>query len=262
MSVLDFHKARADGRKLVLTTCYDYPMARILSASDIDALLVGDSVAMVVHGHPSTLSATMEMMELHTAAVARGAPQKMIVGDMPFLTFRRGVDHALRCVEGLMRAGATAVKLEGVTGHEDVIEHIVQSGIPVMGHLGLIPQSVNALGGHRVQAREGGDIERLVADARRLEDLGCFSMVLECVGTEAARRVTGSIGIPTIGIGAGPHVDGQVLVLHDLLGFQSSVSPKFVRRFGDGAGFVADAIASFSKAVREGSFPTDKESYT
>lgn len=261
MSVLDFRAAKQDGRKLVLTTCYDYPLARIIEESDVDAILVGDSVAMVVHGFPTTLAATMEMMELHTAAVARGAPTTMIVGDMPFLTFRRGVAHAMDCVERFMRAGANAVKLEGVEGHEDVIRHIVQSGVPVMGHLGLVPQSVNVLGGHRVQAREPDQADRLLDDARRLEDAGCFSVVLECVGVEAARRVTETLSISTIGIGAGPHVDAQVLVLHDLLGFDPAFRPKFVRRFGDGHAFVHDALARFVAAVRDGSFPDDQETY-
>lgn len=262
MSVLAFGQAKREGRKLALTTCYDYPMARIVAESDVDAVLVGDSVAMVVHGHRHTLAATVEMMTLHIAAVSRGAPEKLIVGDMPFLSFRRGLDRALECVEVFLRAGANAVKLEGVDGHEEIIHHIVQSGIPVMGHLGLIPQSVNSLGGFKVQARDAAAGERVLDEARRLQDLGCFSVVLECVGAETARRVTEALEIPTIGIGAGPDVDGQVLVLHDLLGFDRAFRPKFVRHFGDGHGFVREALARYVAAVREGSFPGTEETYT
>ncbi len=153
------------------------------------------------------------------------------------------------------------MKLEGVEGHQDVIRHIVRSGVPVMGHLGLVPQSVHALGGYRAQAREPGQASRLLDDARRLEDAGCFAVVLECVGVEAARRVTEALTVPTIGIGAGPHVDGQVLVVHDLLGLAPAFQAKFVRRFGDGHGFVADALARYVEAVRDGSFPDERESY-
>lgn len=261
MTVLDFRAAKREGRRLALTTCYDHALARIIADTEVDAILVGDSVAMVVHGLPTTLGATMEMMELHTAAVARGAPDTMVIGDMPFLSFRRGIAHAMDCVERLLRAGARAVKVEGISGHEDVIRHIVESGVPVMGHLGLVPQSVNALGGHRVQAREPVQASRMLDDARRLEDAGCFSVVLECVGVEGARAVTEALAVPTIGIGAGPHVDGQILVLHDLLGLDPAFHPKFVRRFGDAHAFVHDALARYVAAVRDGGFPGEQESY-
>ena len=195
-SVLDFAAAKAAGRKISMVTCYDSSLARVLEASAIDCILVGDSAAMVVHGHPDTLAATVEMMALHTAAVRRGAPTRFIIGDLPFLSFRKGVPAALDAVGALMRAGAQAVKLEGVAGHEDVIAAIVGSGVPVMGHLGLTPQSVNALAGFRVQGRKDDDAARMVADARRLEELGCFSLVLECVPSALAARITRSVSIP------------------------------------------------------------------
>jgi 3-methyl-2-oxobutanoate hydroxymethyltransferase len=193
--------------------------------------------------------------------VRRGAPTRFLIADLPFLSFRKGVPAALDAVAALMRAGAQAVKLEGVTGHEDVIEAIVGSGIPVMGHLGLTPQSVNALAGFRVQGRREDDAVRIVEDARRLEALGCFSIVLECVPSALGARITKAVGIPTIGVGAGPDCDGQVLVLNDLLGFTGSHRPRFVRSYADGNAMVRDAIGRFDADVKQGKFPAAAESY-
>jgi 3-methyl-2-oxobutanoate hydroxymethyltransferase len=260
-SVLDFAAAKAAGRKISMVTCYDSSLARTLEATAIDCILVGDSAAMVVHGHSDTLSATVEIMAMHTAAVRRGAPTRFLIGDMPFLSFRRGVPAALDAVAALMRAGAQAVKLEGVTGHEDVIEAIVGSGIPVMGHLGLTPQSVNALAGYRVQGRREDDAVRIVEDARRLEALGCFSIVLECVPSALGARITQALTIPTIGVGAGIHCDGQVLVLQDLLGLTGGHRPKFVRTYLDGNQVVRDAVDRFDRDVKQGAFPAPSESY-
>jgi 3-methyl-2-oxobutanoate hydroxymethyltransferase len=260
-SVLDFAAAKAAGRKISMVTCYDSSLARALEATAIDCILVGDSAAMVVHGHSDTLSATVEIMALHTAAVRRGAPTRFLIGDMPFLSFRKGVPAALDAVAALMRAGAQAVKLEGVAGHEDVIEAIVGSGIPVMGHLGLTPQSVNALAGYRVQGREEDDAVRIVEDARRLESLGCFSIVLECVPSTLGARITQVLTIPTIGVGAGVHCDGQVLVLQDLLGLTGRHRPKFVRTYLDGNQVVRDAVDRFDRDVKQGAFPAPSESY-
>jgi len=260
-SVLDFAAAKAAGRKISMTTCYDSAFARVIEASKVDSVLVGDSAAMVVHGYADTLAATVEMMAVHTAAVRRGAPTRFLIGDMPFLSFRKGVPAALDAVSALMRAGAQAVKLEGVAGHEDVIEAVVGSGIPVMGHLGLTPQSVNALSGFRVQGRREDDAARIVEDARRLEALGCFSIVLECVPSALGARITQALRIPTIGVGAGPHCDGQVLVLHDLLGFTGSHRPKFVRSYLDGNALVRDALDRFDADVKQGAFPAAAESY-
>ncbi|MBE7539182.1 MAG: 3-methyl-2-oxobutanoate hydroxymethyltransferase [Opitutaceae bacterium] len=258
-SILDFNRARQEGRPIVMTTAYDAAMARIVAASEADAILVGDSAAMVVHGLPSTVHATLEMMVLHTAAVRRGAPDRVIVADMPFLTFRHGKTVATRAAGALMQAGATALKLEGVAGHEDVILHLVGSGIPVMGHLGLTPQSVNQIGGYRLQGRSEAEAARLLADARRLEELGAFSLVLECVPAALAADITGRLRIPTIGIGAGGGTSGQVLVLNDLLGLDAGFRPRFARRYLDGHGAVLAAINEYARDVRGARFPAREE---
>lgn len=260
-NVLDFAAAKAAGRSISMVTCYDACLARVLEESSVDCLLVGDSVAMVMHGHTDTLAATVELMALHTAAVRRGAPTRFLVGDLPFLSFRKGVPPALDAVAALMRAGANAVKLEGVTGHEDVIRAIAGSGVPVMGHLGLTPQSVHALAGFRVQGRSDEDAARILADARRMEELGCFALVLECVPAPLAAEVTKTLAIPTIGIGAGAGCDGQVLVLHDLLGLTAGFRPKFLRRYADGFTVFRDAVDSFDRDVKRGTFPGAAESY-
>ncbi len=260
-SVLDFAAAKAAGRKISMVTCYDAALARVLEASKVDCLLVGDSAAMVMHGHADTLAATVELMALHTAAVRRGAPTRFLVADLPFLSFRKGVPAALDAVAAMMRAGAQAVKLEGVVGHEDVVEAIVGSGVPVMGHLGLTPQSVNALAGFRVQGRSEDDAARILEESRRLESLGCFSLVLECVPSALASRITHSLSIPTIGIGAGIDCDGQVLVLQDLLGLSNGHRPKFLRTYLDGFSEVRDAVDRFDRDVKQGSFPAAAESY-
>lgn len=258
-SILDFNRARQTGRPIVMVTAYDAPMARIVAASEADAILVGDSAAMVVHGLPSTIHATLEMMVLHTAAVRRGAPDRVIVADMPFLTFRRGREEAARAAGVLMQAGATAVKLEGVAGHEDVVAHLVGSGIPVMGHLGLTPQSVNQLGGYRLQGRSEADAARLLVDARRLEELGAFSIVLECVPAALAAEITACLAIATIGIGAGGGTSGQVLVLNDLLGLDRDFRPKFARRYLDGHGEILAALNEYARDVRGARFPAREE---
>lgn len=261
MNAIEFRSLKGGERKIVVTTCYDHWSARILNQAEVDAVLVGDSVAMVMHGHDSTIPATVEMMALHTEAVARGAPDKFVITDMPFLSVRRGIAPALDAVEALVKAGAAAVKIEGVAGHEEVIQHIVESGIPVMGHLGMTPQSVHQFGGYRVQGREKADAARLLDDADRVEDAGCFSLVLECVPAELAAQVTEDISIPTIGIGAGKQVDGQVLVLHDLAGFTPDFQPRFARAFRPGGQQLREAVSEFADAVRSGSFPSDEESY-
>src|SRR5207237_6946525 len=181
---------RDEGRKISMVTCYDYSSARAVAESSIDCILVGDSLAMTMHGFPNTLSATISMMALHTAAVVRGAPSKFIVADLPFLSYRKGLKEAMDSVHDLMSAGAHAVKLEGVRGHTEIVRHIVDSGVPVMGHLGLTPQSVNLLGGMKVQARTASAVEILSSQASELEDAGCFPILLECVPSDAARTVT------------------------------------------------------------------------
>jgi 3-methyl-2-oxobutanoate hydroxymethyltransferase len=262
MSTQSFLHAKSEGRKLSMVTCYDYTFARLLSKTAIDGILVGDSAAMVMHGHPSTLSATVDLMRLHVEAVARGAGDKFIVADMPFLSFRKGVAEALEVAHFLMRAGAHAIKLEGVEGHEDVIQRMSQSGIPVMGHLGLQPQSVHTYGGYQVQGRNEETAGKILGQAKSLEALGVFALVLECIPAKLAHLVTRSIHVPTIGIGAGVCCDGQILVLQDLLGMNIDFRPKFVRPFWDGARDIVEAIGTFDQAVKTSAFPSATESYT
>jgi 3-methyl-2-oxobutanoate hydroxymethyltransferase len=257
----DFLRNKSERRRLSMVTCYDYTFARLISNSSIDAILVGDSAAMVIHGHPSTLSMTVELMRLHTEAVVRGAPAKFVVADMPFLSFRKGPAAALDCAHALVSAGAGAVKLEGIDGHEDAIQRLVQSGIPVMGHLGMQPQSMREYGGFRVQGRSEDSARRILHQAEALERLGAFAVVLECVPSHLAREVSGSLNIPTIGIGAGCDCDGQILVLQDLLGMNIDFRPKFARPFIEGGQCVLDALSRFDDAVKAGTFPSTEESY-
>ncbi|MBI2606453.1 MAG: 3-methyl-2-oxobutanoate hydroxymethyltransferase [Deltaproteobacteria bacterium] len=261
MNVHDFRRMKLEGRKISMVTCYDYSFAKILNSTDVDCLLVGDSVSMVMHGFPSTVHATTGMMEAHTAAVARGATNKFIVADMPFLSFRKGVASTLETVEKLMRAGAHAVKLEGVDGHEDGVSAIVGSGVPVMGHIGLTPQSIHGLGGFRVQGRGDESAKALLKQAEKLQELGCFSLVLECIPANLCAEITESLSIPTIGIGAGKNADGQVLVLQDLLGMNPGFKPKFLRHFSKSSTEVHGAINRFHHEVLERTFPSDEESY-
>ncbi|MBX3749397.1 MAG: 3-methyl-2-oxobutanoate hydroxymethyltransferase [Opitutaceae bacterium] len=258
-SILDFSRAKRAGRPITLLTAYDALHARLLAAAPVDAILVGDSVAMVVHGHDTTVHATLEMMRLHTAAVRRGAPEAFVIADLPFLTTRQGRRAATQAAGVLLQAGANAVKVEGLAGHADVITHLVTSGIPVMGHLGLTPQAVHQLGGHRVQAGQPAAAQRLLAEAAELERLGAFAVVLECIPAALAQRVTRALRIPTIGIGAGAGTDGQVLVLTDLLGLDPAFRPKFARRYADGAGAVTRSVRRYVRDVRAGRFPARKE---
>ena len=260
-TIRDFLQAKTARRKLSMVTCYDYTFARLLAQSPIDGILVGDSAAMVIHGHPTTVTATVEMMRVHTEAVVRGAGGKLVVADMPFLSYRKSVTAALDAAHILMSAGAGAVKLEGVDGHEDALERLVQSGIPVMGHLGLQPQSVHAYGGYRVQGRGTDAAKAIARGASTLEKLGAFAVVLECIPSALAAEITAALHVPAIGIGAGPACDGQILVLPDLLGLNAAFKPKFVRRFADGARCVSDAIGVFDNAVKSGAFPAAEESY-
>jgi 3-methyl-2-oxobutanoate hydroxymethyltransferase len=261
MNALDFKRYKAEGRKISMVTCYDAWSARLVAKSRVDCLLVGDSLSMVMHGHPTTIPATVDVMALHTAAVARGAPKAFIVADMPFLAARGGLSGCMEAVRRLMQAGASAVKIEGVDGQEEVLRSVVLAGVPVMGHLGLTPQSVHQLGGNRVQGRGRGEGEVLEAQARRLEEIGCFSLVLECVPAALAERVSRALEIPAVGIGAGPGTDGQVLVLQDMLGMNADFQPRFLKRFLDGERLVVSALDAYAGEVRSGAFPTEKESY-
>jgi 3-methyl-2-oxobutanoate hydroxymethyltransferase len=260
--VSDFARFKADGRKISIVTAYDAWSARIIARSQVDAILVGDSAAMVMHGYPTTLPATVQQMAVHTRAVASSANGKLVIADLPFLSYRKGIPAAMRAVGALVTNGAQAVKLEGVDGHEDVIRHIVGSGVPVMGHLGLTPQSVNRFGGYRVQGRSEIDAARLLGHAHALQDLGCFSIVLECIPPPLAAHITSEVALPTIGIGAGAGTDGQVLVLHDLLGLDTRHAPRFVRRYVEGERLFLDALNAYDGDVKEVRFPNPEESYS
>jgi 3-methyl-2-oxobutanoate hydroxymethyltransferase len=261
VNILKLPERKRKQQKIVMVTCYDYTSARIIEQSDVDMILVGDSAAMVMHGHQSTLPITVEMMAWHVAAVRKGAPRKFIVGDLPFLSYRKSLPDTMSAVGALMQAGAEAVKLEGIAGNEETIRHIVQSGVPVMGHIGLTPQSVNQLGGFHVQGGTAADRERLKAEAFACQAAGCFALVLECVPETLAAEITAALAIPTIGIGAGAQTDGQVLVMHDLLGLNQDFRPKFVRRYLDGNRQWLDAFNQYARDVRDGSFPASEERY-
>ncbi len=261
MILQDFAKKKSAGAPISMVTCYDAWSAALIAETDIDCILVGDSLAMVVYGHDTTLPVDTDTMAAHTAAVRRGAPDAFLIGDMPFLSYRRGLEAAMDNVAKLIRAGAQAIKLEGAAGNTELIRHLVESGVPVMGHLGLTPQSVHKLGGFKVQARGDAAAASLIDQALELEAVGCFAIVLEAVPGKVAKAVTAKLEIPTIGIGAGRHVDGQVLVLQDLLGLSGTFRPKFVRTWLDGSTLIRDALQAYHRDVSEGSFPNGEESY-
>jgi 3-methyl-2-oxobutanoate hydroxymethyltransferase len=259
-TITDLRASKAEGRRFAMLTAYDYPTARILDEAGIPVLLVGDSVADNVLGHETTLPVTMEEMLHHTRAVARGAANALVVGDMPFLSYQVSDEEAVRNAGRFLKeGGAHAVKLEGPLF--ELIERMVTRGIPVMGHLGLTPQSVHAMGGYRVQARTEEAAARLLEDAHGLEKAGVFALVLEGVPAAVGKRVTESLSVPTIGIGAGPHCDGQVLVIHDVLGLSFRTPARFVKRYADLRGEIERAATSFREEVEAGTFPGPEHSY-
>jgi len=241
---------------IVMITAYDYPSAKIAAESEIDLLLVGDSLGNVVLGYDSTVPVTMEDMLIHIKAVRRGAPEAFIVGDMPFLSYEISPEEAVKNAGLMLKAGANAIKLEGGEEFADTIRKITSSGIPVMGHLGFTPQSVNLLGGHRVQGKTPESRAKLLKDAKALEAAGCFSIVLELVTEEVAKEVTESVMIPTIGIGAGRYCDGQVLVFHDVVGL-SQGEFKFVKRYADTYGIMVNAVSQYKEDVKRKTFPDE-----
>jgi 3-methyl-2-oxobutanoate hydroxymethyltransferase len=254
-------RARKGQTPLVMVTAYDAPSARIADEAGVDLILVGDSLAMVILGYDDTLQVTTDDMAYHVAAVARVKPRAMVVADLPWLSYHVSVEDTVRNAAMLVRAGAQAVKLEGGAKRLPMVAALVDAEIPVMGHLGLTPQSIHAMGGFRVQGKEAGAAEALVADALALAGAGCFALVLEGVPDAVARMVTSAVDVPTIGIGAGRWCDGQVLVFHDLLGLQDRVLPKFVRRYASLKDDAVAAMAHFAGDVRAGRFPADAESY-
>ncbi|HET6361561.1 MAG TPA: 3-methyl-2-oxobutanoate hydroxymethyltransferase [Gemmatimonadota bacterium] len=257
-----FRRMKAEGRKIVVLTAYDWMLARYLDEAGIDAILVGDSAGQVFAGHRTTLPVTLDDMIYHARAVRRGAPDRFLIVDMPFLSFQVSPEETLRNAGRVMKeTDAQAVKVEGGAALAETIERLVGCGIPVMGHLGLTPQSVHAFGGYGLRASEASEADRLRSDARALERAGCFSVVLEKIPRALAAEVSADLEIPTIGIGAGPGTDGQVLVTPDLLGLTPDFRPRFVRRYADLDRIVREALTRFAAEVRDGSFPGEEESY-
>lgn len=254
-------KASVGADPLVMLTAYDAPGARMVDQAGVDLILVGDSVAMVVLGYDDTLQVTVADIAHHTAAVARTRPEALIVADMPWMSYHVSVEETVRNAAVLIRAGAQAVKLEGGRRRLPMIEALVAAEVPVMGHIGLTPQSMHAMGGFKVQGRDAQAALGLVDDAKELAHAGCFAIVLEGVPDRVAARVTRTVDVPTIGIGAGPDCDGQVLVFHDVLGLEHRVVPKFVRRYADLHTEGVVALRHFADDVRSGAFPTVDESY-
>jgi len=252
----DLRAMKGAGTKIAVLTAYDATMARLLDRAGIDVILVGDSLGMVVLGYDTTIPVTLDMMVHHTRAVSRGAKRALIVADMPFLSYQINSDEAIRSAGRLLQEGrAAAVKLEGGRAVVDVVHRLTDYGIPVMGHLGLTPQSVHALGGFRQQAQDAQSAERLLDDAKALEDAGAFSIVLESIPSDLGCKVTSAIGIPTIGIGAGPHCDGQVLVSYDAFGLNDLAIPSFVRQYARLSNTIVEATEAYIGEVRSGRFP-------
>jgi len=254
-------KVRSGAEPLVMVTAYDAPGARIASEAGVDLILVGDSVAMVVLGYDDTLQVTVDDIAHHTAAVARAKPHPLIVADLPWMSYHVSTEETVRNAARLIRAGGECVKLEGGRKRVPMIEALVDAEIPVVGHLGLTPQSVHAMGGFKVQGKETDAAMALVADAKALAHAGCFAIVLEGVPSEVASLVTAAVDIPIIGIGAGDDCDGQVLVYHDVLGIEDRMLPKFVRRYADLKTAAVDGVTAYAADVRSGRFPSAAESY-
>src|SRR5205809_1605826 len=262
-TVLDVQRFKDEGRRFAMLTAYDYLSAQILDEAGIPILLVGDSLGMVVLGYPTTLPVTLDEMIHHAKAVARGSRQAMLVGDMPFMSYHASIEQAITSAgRFLQEAGMHAVKLEGGGRTVEIIRRLTAIGIPVMGHLGLTPQFVHQMGGFKIQGKSEAQAARIRADAKDLQEAGAFSLVLEGVPNALASRITQEVRIPTIGIGAGPGTDGQVLVLHDMLGLTTGKAPKFVKRYANLADEIASAATAYSEDVRTGKFPGPEHEYT
>jgi len=250
------------GEKIAMLTAYDYQTALLVDRAGVELILVGDSLGMVVLGYENTIPVTIEEIIHHTKAVARGRRRAFLVGDLPFMSYQASVEDAVRNAGRLIEeGGAEAVKLEGGRRMEAVLKAILGADIPVMGHIGLTPQSLHQFGGYRIQGRDDESAERLFDDALFLDEVGCFSMVLEGIPWRLAKRITEAVSIPTIGIGAGVHCDGQVLVINDLLGMMDDFTPKFVKRYADVGKVISEAVGDYIKEVKEGRFPDDAHSY-
>ncbi len=261
MTVLELQQYKKDRKKLVVVTAYDALFTRIVEQAGIRVILVGDSLGVVVQGKPNTLTVTMEDMLYHTKLVAGAVQRSLVIADMPFMSYQASTEEAVRNAGRLLQAGAVAVKLEGGAVMADRIKAMTSIGIPVMGHLGMTPQSVHALGGYKVQGKVEDQAAKLLEDAKTLEAAGAFALVLEAVPADLARKVTQALSIPTIGIGAGPHCDGQVLVIYDLLGLFDSFVPKFVKTYAHLKADALQALGRYKEEVEQGKFPSDSETY-
>ncbi|MFT6816835.1 MAG: 3-methyl-2-oxobutanoate hydroxymethyltransferase [Myxococcota bacterium] len=261
-SVLDLRKKKADNDKIVMVTAYDWTMARLVDKAGVDMVLVGDSLGMVVQGRQDTLPVTVDEMVYHSRCVAAGLEQAHLVADMPFMSYQISPEQALMTAGRLMKEGmAQSVKLEGGERSAEAVRRIVEAGIPVVGHVGLTPQSVHAMGGFKVQGRSDDDAERVLRDALAVEQAGAFCLVLEGVPTDLAAEITARLDIPTVGIGAGEHCDGQVLVINDLLGMNTDFKPKFVKYYANLEQVIIGAVETYATDVREGSFPDRAHSF-
>jgi len=252
---------KREGQRITMLTGYDATFARLLDGAGIDMILVGDSLGMVVKGEQNTLNVSIEQMAYHVAAVAKGVSRAHVVGDMPFMSYQSNDDDALKNAAKLLQAGASSVKLEGGAGIAKTVARLVEAGIPVMGHIGLMPQSVHAMGGFVVQGKDAAGRQRVLDDARALEEAGAYAVVLEGIPKDLADEITETLAIPTIGIGAGAGCDGQVLVLYDLLGLNPDFTPKFVKKYIDGASIVGDAVKAYVDEVKRQVFPDDDHSF-
>jgi len=261
-TILDLQRMKHEGEKITVLTAYDYPFARLMDAEGIDVILVGDSVGSVVSGYDNTLPVTMEEMLYHTRAVVRGSSRALVVADMPFLSYQVDHSEARRNAGRLVKeGGAQAVKLEGGMNMAPTIRALVDIDIPVIGHIGLTPQSIHRMGGYRVQGKQAEQAERLLADAKAVEEAGACALVLEAIPAPLAKQITASVEIPTIGIGAGIDCDGQVLVIHDILGLCEKYSPKFVKRYADAASLIRGAVGDYIGEVKNGTFPGPEHSF-
>lgn len=262
LSINDIKAMKTRGEKIPMLTAYDYPTARLVEQAGVPMILVGDSMGMVVLGYDSTIPVTIEDIIHHTKAVMRGAERAVVVADMPFMSYQISPEDALRNAGRMMKeTGCTAVKLEGGAAVAPTVERLVNAGIPVMGHLGLTPQAVNQLGGYKLQARTPAAAARLIADAKALQDAGAFAVVLETIPAKVSKCVTERLSVPTIGIGAGPHCDGQVQVLHDFLGLFSDFVPRHAKQYAQVGSIITDAVKSYVEEVQGGAFPTAKHSF-
>ncbi len=262
ITTLSLKELKQRKQKITALTAYDYSIAKILDETGIDIILIGDSAANVIYGYETTLPITMEVMLFHTRAVSRAVKRALVVADMPFLSYQTTIPEAIRNAGLFLKEGAEAVKIEGGKAVLEIVDRLVSLGIPVMGHLGLTPQSIHKFGGYKLQAKSAPGQLELLAEAKRLEAAGCFSLVIEKIPFKLAKKITQTLKIPTIGIGAGPNCDGQILVTHDLIGLFADFKPKFVKRYAEVGTIIRTAVENYKKEVETGAFPDLAHSFT